>query len=56
MTDDAREAAAMNLHMHDQGATYGEMLAEQIIEQFKDTAKTDASRHECRGRSKPRLW
>jgi hypothetical protein len=33
---DAREAAAMNLHMHDQGTTYGEHLAEQIIEQFKD--------------------
>jgi hypothetical protein len=24
------------LHMHDQGTTYGEHLAEQIIEQFKD--------------------
>jgi hypothetical protein len=33
---DTREAAAVNLHMHDQGTAYGERLAEQIVEQFKD--------------------
>jgi hypothetical protein len=33
---DTREAAAMNSHMHDAGSAYGEQLADQIIEQFKD--------------------
>jgi hypothetical protein len=42
MTNDTREAAAMNLHMHDEGDAYGEHLAEQIVAQFKDAAKTDA--------------
>jgi hypothetical protein len=36
MTTDTREAAAMNLHMHDEGSAYGERLAAQIIAQFKD--------------------
>jgi hypothetical protein len=42
MTNNVREAAAMNLHMHDEGDAYGEHLAEQIIAQFKDTPKTAA--------------
>jgi hypothetical protein len=33
---DAREAAAVAVNMHDEGAIYGEQLAEQIVEQFKD--------------------
>jgi hypothetical protein len=39
---DPREAAAMNLHMHDEGDAYGAHLADQIIEQFKDAPKTAA--------------
>jgi hypothetical protein len=36
MTNDAREAAAMNLHMHDAGTAYGEQLAERVIKHSKD--------------------
>jgi hypothetical protein len=39
---DAREAAAMNMHLHDEGSAYGEHLAEQIIKQFADAPKTTA--------------
>jgi hypothetical protein len=42
MTTNPREAAAMNLYMHDRGTTYGEQLADQIIEQFKGYPKTTA--------------
>jgi hypothetical protein len=38
----AREAAAANLPMHDEGTAYGEQLAEQIVEQFKDAPNTTA--------------
>jgi hypothetical protein len=40
MTNEARQAAAKNLHMHEEGTAYGEHLAEQIIWQFKDAPKT----------------
>jgi hypothetical protein len=46
---DARETAAMNLHMYDAGSAYGEQLAEQIIEQFKDSPKTTALVREVAG-------
>jgi hypothetical protein len=39
---DTREAAAMNLHMNDEGSAYGEHLAEQIVAQFKGAPKTTA--------------
>jgi hypothetical protein len=32
MTNDARETAAMNLHMYDEGSAYGEQWAERVID------------------------